>query len=107
MSDAIKDAVLVGGKIDHAVGDDHVDRVVGQRDVLDLALEELDVLRPGFAFVLVGQGQHLVGHVDADGPARWPDPLRGEQDIDPAARAEIQHYLARVQLGQRRGIAAA
>ena len=30
-------------EVDHAVRDDHVDAVVGQRDVLDLALEELDV----------------------------------------------------------------
>ena len=39
-----KHAVLVGRQIDHAVGDDHVHRVVRQRDVLDLALQELDVL---------------------------------------------------------------
>ena len=39
-------AILVGRKIDHAVGNDHVHRVIGQRNVLDLALEELDVLAP-------------------------------------------------------------
>ena len=38
-------AVLVGREVDDAVGDDDVHRVVGQRDVLDLALEELDVRR--------------------------------------------------------------
>jgi len=38
---------LVGDEVDHAVADDHVDRVVGKRDVLDRALEELDVLDPG------------------------------------------------------------
>ena len=31
-------AVLVGGEVDDAVRDDHVDRVVGQRDALDLRL---------------------------------------------------------------------
>src|SRR5258706_16022691 len=39
-----EDARLVGGKVDHTVGDDDVDRVVGQRDVLDLATQELDVV---------------------------------------------------------------
>ena len=40
-----QDAVLVGGKIDDAVRDDHVDRIVGQRNVLDFAFEELDIRR--------------------------------------------------------------
>ena len=46
-----EDLRLVAGEVDHAVGDDHVDRVVGQRDVLDRALDELDVLDPGLALV--------------------------------------------------------
>ena len=34
---------LVCGQIDHAVGDHDVDRGIGQRNVLDGALHELDV----------------------------------------------------------------
>ena len=45
-------AVLVGREVDDAVRDDDVDRVVGQRDVLDLALQELDVGEPALALVL-------------------------------------------------------
>src|SRR5438094_2303519 len=35
---------LIAGEIDHAVGDDDVDRAVGQWDLLEIALAELDVL---------------------------------------------------------------
>src|SRR5215831_19533433 len=35
--------ILVAGEIDDAIRDDDIDRIVGQRDVLDLTLEELDV----------------------------------------------------------------
>ena len=38
-----KHAVLVGRQVDHAVRDDDVDGVVGQRNVLDLAFQKLDV----------------------------------------------------------------
>ena len=69
-------------------------RVVRQRDVLDLALEELDVLHAGFALVLAGQRQHLVGHVEAVSLAGRADAARREQHVDAAARAEIEHRLA-------------
>ena len=38
-------ALLVGREVDHAVGDDHVDARVRERQLLDIALEELDVGR--------------------------------------------------------------
>ena len=63
-------AVLVGREVDHAVRDDDVDRVVGQRNVLDLALQELDVLQAGLPLVLARQRQHLVRHVEPVGLAR-------------------------------------
>src|SRR5215208_5674650 len=46
---------LVGGEVDDAVGDHHVHVVFGQRYVLDVAPEELDVLHPGLSLVLLGQ----------------------------------------------------
>ena len=98
---------LVGREVDDAVGDDHVHRVVGERDGLDLALEELDVLDAGLALVLAGQGQHLVGHVEAVRLAGGADPPGREQHVDAAAGAQVEHHLALVQLGQRRGVAAA
>ena len=42
---------LVGREVDHAVGDHDVDRGVGERNVLDRALQELDVLDAGLALV--------------------------------------------------------
>ena len=102
-----EDGGLVAGEVDHAVGDDHVDRVVGQRDVLDRALDELDVLDPGLALVCARQLEHLVGHVQAVGLAGRPDAAGREQDVDPAAGAEVEHGLALVQLGDRGRVAAA
>ena len=84
-----------------------VDRVVGQRDVLDLALQELDVLEAALALVLLGERQHLVGHVEAVGLAGRADAARREQHVDAAAGAEVEHRLAGLQLGQRGRIAAA
>ena len=49
--------VLVGGEIDHAVGDDDVDGIGGQRDRFDRALEELDVVRAGLALILAREGR--------------------------------------------------
>ena len=84
-----------------------VDRVVRQRHVLDRALQELDVLDPGLALVSAGQLEHLVGHVEAVGLAGRADSPGGEQDVDAAARAEIEDRLALVELGDRRRVAAA
>ena len=97
---------LVGGKIDHAVRNHHVHRVIGQGDILDLALEKLDVCHPGLSLIFAGQGQHVVGHVEPIGLARRPNALGGKQHIDAAARAKVQHRFPRLQFNQRRWIAA-
>ena len=98
---------LVGGEVDHAVRDDHVDRVGGQGDGLDLALEELDVGGAGLGGVGAGQGQHLLGHVQPVGLAGGADPPGAQEHVDPAARAQVQDGLALVELGHRGGVAAA
>src|ERR687890_76826 len=54
---------LVGREIDDAIGDDHVHRLSGERDGLDLSPEEFHVLRSRFSLVLPGQLEHLVCHV--------------------------------------------
>ena len=102
-----EDLRLVAGEVDHAVGDDHVDRVVGQRDVLDRALDELDVLDPGLALVVPRELEHLVGHVEAVGLAGRADAPGREQDVDPAAGAEVEDGLALVEVGDRGRVAAA
>ena len=61
------DAVFVRRKVDNAVGNDNVDGVIGQRDVLNFAFEEFDVFNAGLELVGAGEGEHLVGHVEAIG----------------------------------------
>jgi hypothetical protein len=86
---------------------DDIDGIVWQRDGLDLAFEKLDIFDAGFLLVLSGERQHVVGHIEAVSLAGWADPPRRKKNIDAAARAKIKDDLARLQLGQRRGIAAA
>ena len=62
---------------------------------------------PASRWLRAGQLEHLVGHVEAVGLAGRADPAGGEQDVDPAARAEVEHGLALVQLGDRGRVAAA
>jgi len=100
-------AVLVGGEIDDAVRNDHVDRIVGQRNGLDLALEKLDVGRARLALIVAGQRQHLVGHVEAIGLALRADAARDSSTSMPPPEAEIEHGFARLQLGERGRVAAA
>jgi hypothetical protein len=44
--DFAQNAGLVGGEVDDAVGDDDVDALVVEGDLLDVALDELDVVQP-------------------------------------------------------------
>ena len=59
------------------------------------------------ALVFVGEGEHLVGHVEAVGFAGWTDTLSRKQHINAAAGAQIEHGFAGIQVRQRGGIAAA
>ena len=79
----------------------------GQRDLLDVAAEPLDVGDAGLGLVAAGEVEHLVGHVQPVGQAGRADAAGGEQHVDPAAGAEVKHGLAVVQLGDRDRVAAA
>src|SRR6266498_1647491 len=52
--------ILVTRQVDHAVRDDDVHRVVGQRNALDLALEKFDIGETALAPVLFREFEHLV-----------------------------------------------
>ncbi|GAA1388268.1 hypothetical protein GCM10009613_25320 [Pseudonocardia kongjuensis] len=94
-------ARLVDRQGEHAVGDDHVDHTVGQRDVFEVAQPELDVGRTDLGGVRAAQVDHVGARVDAiDVPAR-PDPAGREQHVQAAAGAEVEHRVAGVQLGHR------
>ena len=77
------------------------------RDRLDQTLEEVDVGDPRLSRVLLREREHLVGHVEAVGGSGRADTLRGEDDVDAAAGAEVEHDLALVQVGNGGGVAAA
>ncbi len=47
------------------------------------------------------QLQHLVSHIDADHPARRPDPPGADEHIGPSARAQIDNDLAGVKISDR------
>ena len=64
-------------------------------------------MTPGVARVLLREREHLVGHVDPVGGARRADALRGQDHVDAAAGAEVEHRLALVQVGDRGRVAAA
>jgi DNA invertase Pin-like site-specific DNA recombinase len=68
---------LVAGQVDHAVGDDHVDRLIRKRDRFDMALEEFGVGGPGLGGIVPGEVQHLIGHVQAVGLSGGADPVGG------------------------------
>ena len=75
----------------------------GERDVLEIALDELDVLHAGLGGVGARQLEHLVGHVEPDRLARRGDAPRGDQHVGTGAGAEVEHGLALAQLGDRGG----
>ena len=69
-------------------------------------LQEVDVRDIRLARVPLREREHLVGHVEpvhgAGGPTRRP-----REHVDAAARAEVEHRLALVQLGDRDRVPAA
>ena len=72
-----------------------------------MALQEFDVGGSGFGGVPGRECQHFVGHVEAERAPRRSDTLRRKQDVDPAARTEVEHALTLAQLGDRGRVATA
>ena len=97
---------LVGREVDDAVRDHDVDALGRQRHVLDLAAQEVDVGGSRLGLVALGEREHLLRHVEPVDDARGADAARGEQHVDAAARAEVEHRLSLPQLGDGGGVAA-
>ena len=96
---------LVGRKIDHAIGDDDVDRSRRKRNVLDLTLEELDIGDACLPLIVARELEHLVRHVEAVRLSGRANSARREEHIEAAAGAEIEDDLAGVEVGEHRRIA--
>ena len=71
-----------------------------------MALEPLYVGGTGRGGVALGQGEHLVGHVEPEGPARRSDALGRQQNVYTAARPEVEDSISLVQVRDSGGIAA-
>ena len=72
-----------------------------------IPLRKCTLVDAGVARVALREGEHLVGHVDAVRDAGRADALCGQDHVDPAAGAEVEHGLALVQVGDRGRVAAA
>ena len=87
-----------------------VHAVVRHGQMLDFAEAELDVVQAGFLAVTGGiaprLGQHFRRHVHADGAAGRADLASGDEHVEAAAAAEVEHDFAGFQRGQRGGVAA-
>ena len=69
-------AVLVGGEVDDAVGDDDVDGVVGKRNASISPLRNSTFVDACLPLVFAREGEHFVGHVEAVGFAGGTYALR-------------------------------
>jgi hypothetical protein len=67
----------------------------------------VDVRRARLLGVALGEREHLVGHVEAVDRARGADAPRGEEDVDAAAGAEVEHRLAGVEVRDGEWVSAA
>ena len=99
--------VLVGREDDDAVGDHDVDRAVVERDVLDGAVEELDVGDACGGGVAAGQLDHLHGGVEPVDVTSWPDPSGREQHVESASGPEVEDGLSLSEFGDDEWVAAA
>jgi hypothetical protein len=64
-----------------------------QRDVLDGALEELDIGGARLSGIVPGKAEHLVGHVDPVGEPGLADSTGRQQDVDPRRQSPVKHLL--------------
>ena len=71
----------------------------GERDLLEVALDELDVLDARRGRVGAGEREHLVGHVEPDRAAAGGDAPGADEHVRARAGAEVEHRLAGVQVG--------
>ena len=99
--------VLVRREINHAVGYNHIHRPVLNRRAFHLCQVKLHIVHAQIGGVGARQVYHIRRHIDADDPAALAHRFGGDKAVYPPAAAEIHHRLARVEIADSRGIAAA
>ena len=103
----VEDPAFVGSQINHTVGDDHVHAGAVDRQGICLTLTELDIGQAGGNRGAAGTSEHGGGHVDADDFALRADLARGDEGIQTATTADIDHDLTGLQGSKGGGVAAA
>ena len=88
------DGLLVRDQVDHAVRDHDVEARFGERQLLRLALHELDVPHLHLGRSAARLRQHLRCHVDSGDVALLADHLRGDERVGAGAGAEVEHPFA-------------
>ena len=72
-----------------------------------MPLQKRYIFRARFGFVLFGQSQHFIGHIQTVGETGWPDPPRRKQHVNAAPGAEIKHHFTRFEGGESGRVATA
>ena len=72
-----------------------------------MAVQELRIGDAGLGGILAGEGDHVRGAVQAVGLPVRADTAGGQQNVDSAARTEIQHGVPGAHLGDGDRVAAA
>ena len=91
---AFKHCIFIGRQIDYSVGDDHIDRVIRDRQLLSEALLEFHLCQARALGGLPGPFQHGVRHVYANYLARGTYKIPGDEAVEAATGADVQHCLA-------------
>ena len=74
--------------------------------MLDFAEAELDVFESAFLCIFARPGDHFRRHIHADHPAMRADLSRRQEAVESPAGTQIQHDLARFELGNGLRVAA-
>lgn len=100
------DAGFVGGKIDDAVGDDHIGGVVGNGQIFDFSQTKFHIAKAVFFGKAAGEGKHFVGHIDTDDLSAPAGQMGCQKAVEAGSTAEVYDHLARLYRNNAEGVPA-
>src|SRR5882757_2974702 len=104
--DLTKDGGFVRGKIDDAVRDDAIHRLIRQGNLVDCGVDKIHIGISTLLGVLPRALDHRRGHIDTDSAASRANHLGSKEYIESSSGAKIDHDLSRSQVSGGCGIAA-
>jgi hypothetical protein len=81
--------MFFGREVDDTVRDDHIDAVIGNRQVLDFAKAEFDVGKAVLVGIVSSFPEHFMRHIDTDDAPRLAHGARGQKTVEAGAAAQI------------------